>query len=407
MSVWRSVSRILRGNIGILVVTSGIWNVASSLADPYFSLYVLALGGSYFDVGLTSALGNLFMLLPLVFAGSLADFAGRKRMVVNLGFLLAGVYVIFSQAPSWEFLLLGRVFNYLINGFRGPAFSSLLADSTQSEDRALAIALQQRIPQAMMLVSPFIGGLIIDRVGIVTAMRWFYLLTFFTCLVAQFIRRRYLKETLTSPRIDVLTGLRSTMHSLREIPSRVPRQALILIGVNAFLHLALMTSEAYYVIYATSDVIGLSATEWGLVMIVQNTVLIVCTILFSLAADRYGRLKFIVASMLLTPIATALFPLGRNFLDILALRFLFSLCTSMRAASFSALFFDYSPKAYRGRLNAFQRLASRPMVIGGSLLGGYLYQNLDKALPFYVNATVMAVTGLIALMWVKEPRERA
>lgn len=407
MSVWRSVSRILHGNIGVLVVTSGIWNVASSLADPYFSLYVLALGGSYFDVGLTSALGNLFMLIPLVFAGSLADSVGRKRLVVNLGFLLAGIYVIFSQAPTWEFLLLGRVFNYLVNGFRGPAFSSLLADSTRSEDRALAIALQQRIPQAMMLVSPFIGGLFIDRLGIVTAMRWFYLLTFGTCLVAQLLRRRYLQETLTTPRIDVLAGLRSTLRGLRDIPARVPRQALILIGVNAFLHLALMASDAYWVVYATEDVIGLSATEWGLVTLAQNAVLIVCTILFGLAADRYGRYRFIVASMLLTPIATALFPFGRSFLDVLGLRLLFSLCTSMRAATFSALFFDYSPKAYRGRLNAFQRLASRPMVIGGSLLGGYLYQSLAKASPFYLNAAVMAITGLIVLLWVKEPRERA
>ena len=116
--------------------------MASGLANPYFSLYVLALGGSYFEVGLTSAIGNFFMILPLIFAGSLTDIIGRKKIVVYLGFLLSFVYVIFSQAPSWGFLLLGQSLNNLISGFRSPAFSSLVADSTAPDDRVLAIALQ-------------------------------------------------------------------------------------------------------------------------------------------------------------------------------------------------------------------------------------------------------------------------
>lgn len=403
-SFWSRTKRILRGNLGVLIVTTGIWNIAGSLADPYFSLYVLALGGSYFEVGLTSAVGNLFMLMPLVFAGSLADVIGRKRLVVFLGVLLSSIYIIFSQAPSWEFLLLGRALTSLIHGFRDPAFASLVADSTPPEDRVLAIALWQRIPQAMRLASPVVGGIFIDRLGVVTAMRWFYVITFFTCIAAHVLRHMYLTETLTTSEKDVLEGVKTTLTEIKEITSHVPRQALLLIGINAALHLALMTSDSYWVIYATEDVVGLTASQWGLVTIVQDIIMIVFTILFSLVADRYGKFRFVLASLLITPLTIALFPFSQGFTHVLFLRSAFSLSTSLRTATFSAMFIDNSPREFRGRLNALQRFASRPMVVSGSLVGGYLYQTLSKTAPFFVNAVVMSVTGLAFLFLIKEPR---
>jgi AAHS family benzoate transporter-like MFS transporter len=376
--------------------------VASGLADPYFSLYVLALGGSYFEVGLTGAIGSLFMVLPLVVAGSLTDVIGRKKLVVFLGLLLACVYVIFSQAPSWEFLLLAQSLTHLIEGFRSPAFASLVADSTEPEDRVLAIALQQRVPQAMRLISPILGGFIIDRVGLLPAMRGFYLLTFFACLATHLLRHKYLAETFTAGGGSLLAGLKSTLIDLKELPSRVPRQALFLIAINAVLHLALMTSDSYWVIYATGDVVGLTASQWGLVTIVQDIIMIVFTIVFSVAADRYGKSRFILASFLLAPLTITLFPFSRTFTEVLVLCAAFSLFTSLRTATFSALFIDYSPHAFRGRLNAFESVASRPTVIAGSLLGGYLYQNLSKATPFFLNAAIMGGVGAAFFLFIKE-----
>jgi MFS family permease len=405
--VWSRTKRILRGNLGVLILTTGLWNIAGSLADPYFALYVLALGGSYFEVGLTSAVGNLFMLMPLVFAGSLADVIGRKRLVVFLGFLLSSIYIIFSQAPSWEFLLLGTALNALIHGFREPAFASLVADSTPPEDRALAIALWQRIPQAISLASPVVGGVVIDRLGVVTAMRGFYVITCFTCIASHILRYKYLKETLTASKTDILEGVKATLTEIKEIASHVPRQALILIGINAALHLALMTSDSYWVIYATDDVVGLTASQWGLVTLVQNIILIVCTILFSVVADRYGNFRFVLASLLLTPVTIALFPFSQGFTHVLFLRSAYSLSTSLRTATFSAMFIDNSPREFRGRLNALQRFASRPMVVSGSLLGGYLYQTLSKPAPFFFNALVMSATGLAFFILMKGGRRKA
>ena len=67
------------------------------------------------------------------------------------------------------------------------------------------------------------------------------------------------------------------------------------------------------------------------------------------------------------------------------------------------MFVDYSPKVFRGRLNAFQRLASRSMAVFGTLLGGCLYQDFSKAYPFFVNAVAVGATGTAFLLLIKEP----
>jgi len=377
--------------------------MASSLADPYFSLYVLALGGSYFDISLTSAVGNLLMLVPIFFAGALTDVIGRKRLVVFFGFGLTSIYIIFSQAPSWEFLLVGQALNFLINGFRGPAFSAILADSTRPEDRVFALALWQRIPQVMTLISPFIGGLVIDRLGVIQAMRLFYIITFFTCFTAQLLRYKYLKETVTHINRAILGTLKSAIVEIKELPSKIPKQVLYIIVINALLSFAASIPASYWVIYATNDVIGLTASEWGLSTMVHTMIMIVFTILFSFVANKFGRTKNIIVSLLVTPFIIALFPISTNFTEILLLRAALSLAMSLRSASLSAIFIDYSPRLFRGRINALQRLATRPMAVFGSLLGGYLYQDFSKSSPFFVNALVIGAAGITFLLLIKEP----
>jgi MFS family permease len=398
------VSQILKGNLIVLIISASIWNLAESLASPYFSLYILALGGTYFDIGLTNAISSLFMLIPLFLAGPLTDVIGRKKLVVYLGFLITPIFIIFSQAPSWELLLLGRTLHYFIMGFRGPAFSSILADSTKPKDRAFSLALWQRIPQAITLASPFIGGYIIDEIGIIEAMRLFYLITFFACLAAQVIRFWYLEETLPNVNKDVVEQVKSAFREIKEIPSKISKQTLFIIGIRSVLSLAVSVPASYWVIYATR-VAGLTASEWGLTTIVHNLTMIIFSIIFALAADRFGRSKFIIASLLLSPLALAFFSFGNNFSDILLSRTGYSLFVSLRSATLPAIFIDYSPRTFRGRLNAFQRLASRPMAVFGSLVGGYLYQNTSYSSPFFVGAAIMVSCGLSFLALIKEPKK--
>jgi DHA1 family multidrug resistance protein-like MFS transporter len=397
------IADLLRGNLGVIIISSGIWNIALMLAMPYFSLYILSLGGSFFDVSFTNAVGSICMVFPMIFAGTLADIVGRKSIVVYLGFLISLVYFIFSQAPSWEYLVLGQALNFLINGFRVPAFSAILADSTDPRDRALAFALWQRVPQAMTIASPLIGGYIIDILGVVPSIRFFYIIIFFASLIAQIIRLKFLQETLKTERKNIFEELKSALLVLKDIPSKTPKEVTFLIFINSLLSFGLSVPAPFWVIFGTEDVIGLKAFEWGFITIVETVIMIFSTIFFAVAADKYGDKKFIVSSLLLSPLIIALFPYAKNFLEVLAIRSILSLITSLRSAPLSAILTDYSPRIFRGRIYAFQGLFTLTSAGFGNLLGGYFYQNVSKQLPFFTEAIMIIISSVLFIFLIKEP----
>ncbi len=56
---------------------------------PFYSLYVLELGGRHADIGFISAMGAVTRIVPTLFGGYLADALGRKKILYSMSFLLA------------------------------------------------------------------------------------------------------------------------------------------------------------------------------------------------------------------------------------------------------------------------------------------------------------------------------
>lgn len=71
----------LRGNLGVMIVSSGIWTLAGQLVWPFQAIYILHLGGTYYQVGIVTAFGAIAGLIPTLYGGYLADTIGRKKIV--------------------------------------------------------------------------------------------------------------------------------------------------------------------------------------------------------------------------------------------------------------------------------------------------------------------------------------
>lgn len=137
-----SFRELLKGNIGVMIFTSGLWTVAGSLTGPFFSLYVLALGGSYVDVGIIAAVRAVAGIVPHFFGGYLADVIGRKKLLYGMSYLLCLDQLLFAFTPRYDFLIIIVALDSLWGGLREPAFFALVADSTTPKNRAVAYAMQ-------------------------------------------------------------------------------------------------------------------------------------------------------------------------------------------------------------------------------------------------------------------------
>ena len=140
---------------------------------------------------------------------------------------------------------------------------------------------------------------------------------------------------------------------------------------------------------------------------------------FARLADQKGRLKLMMPSMLLTPLAIVAFVYSGNFYQVLVVGVTTTILGRMGAAASQALFTDYSLQEHRGRINALWSvigtvqtfnigtMSGSALGAAGNLLGGYLYGNITRASPLLVEAGLVAGAACVGLLFLKEPTERA
>jgi MFS family permease len=403
----QKIRSAIRGNLGVMIVTTGLWTVAGNLTTPFFALYVLELGGSYVNIGEIFALGAVFRVIPGFLGGYLADKMGRKKIVYTMTYLLASLALIRAFAPSYGWLVVAAVLEAVFMGFRQPSMSSIIGDSTDPENRAMGYALLMVGPQLAGILSPSIIGVMMDRYGVRTAMMWGYVIVFALGTSAAFVRQRHLKETLTVSEDvtlsagsmgDIVDNFKDTVKSLSE-----PFKAFLL--VDFIFTFALGLGDPYYVTYATEGV-KLSASQWGFITSLVLLAHCVTLLLVASPSDEFGRVKFVLASMISWPVTYFLFVYTDSFLAVMVVRIAITLSAAVGQPAWNALLVDFCPKEHRGRFNALTTVIWSLLYGGGNYLGGTLIQDHGVGTPFLVAAAFMSVGALIAVFTLKEPEKR-
>ncbi len=399
----------LRGNIGVLLLSSGLWNIAASMTFPFYALYVLELGGRHIDIGLIFALGAVTRIVPSLFGGYLADALGRKKMLYSLSFLMAVNQLLFAYAPDYRYVYVAFALDSLLGGLRDPAFLSIMADSTTPENRALSIALRQVTPHLFGLLSPYAMGLVIDARGVQPAMRLAYTFTFVMAILASLLRYGYVEETLENGK-----GVEGSLGAAaREILSDfvaafrgLPAGLWTFLLVDFVFTFAWGVAEPFFVTYA-KEVVGLTAAQWGVTTMAFMVAMLVLKPPMARASDIHGRRLFILPCMFLWPVGFLLFGWSGGFHSVLAARLLLAVSSGIGDPAWEALFYDYSPKEYRGRFAAIASVSWSLIWGAGNVVGGAIYQGHSKGLIFYLSAGLLVAGALVAILKVKEPEERA
>jgi len=188
----------------VLTVCRTVWSVSQSIAWPYFSLFVLALGGSAKEIGLITAIGGMAGLILYPVGGYVADRRGRVRLVGLSTFLYAFSILFSAVAWRWEVLALGQFIQGLVT-FYVPAMNAIMADSLPPGQRGIGFATTMAIPGAVGIIMPYVGGHLIDNVyggELLPAMRISYSISFVLGLVVATVRTKFLKETQLGWLID-------------------------------------------------------------------------------------------------------------------------------------------------------------------------------------------------------------
>jgi len=287
-----------------------------------------------------------------------------------------------------------------------PAWHAIVADSLPPEKRTSGIASLQVFSSLPQIAAPLIWGWLIENLGWINGFKGGCLYSIGTSLISASILGLFLRETLKEqskaklglPNSNTLTGFSDVRRSLS-----TSLKALMI--AYAFVMFANGAVGQYYIIYAT-DVIKLTALQWSMIVSLQFLSASVLKVPGAWAADKLGKKKVLIISVLSCAPLALLFTLSSSFAQVLTIMLLLVIAGIYYAPVHEALQADLTPRTMRGRIIAVWSIGSAFGAAPGALVGGWLFQAVSPTIPFYFFTAAELVAVVFLVVGVREPLKK-
>ncbi len=291
----RNIKYYVKGNVGILLLTWFLFAIGNALVMPYFSIYLKMLGANAVDIGLAYSIAMIAQLITIIPGGYLTDVLGRRFLIVMGTWLITIMSFLMVIAPNWQLLTAFYALS-MAAAFYQPALLAILIDSLPQDRYASGILVTSVIPQIPWLILPPIGGLLINKYGLL-GIRLAYLISSIISLIAAVIRQFTIRETLSSKigRITLKELLNSygQLISIANLPSD-----LLMIYVSALLiSIAIMPINTLLPIYVIYE-LRLNTIYWGYLVSLSYAAYIMIGIFLTFYVDRYRNRLFILGTII-------------------------------------------------------------------------------------------------------------
>ena len=384
------------GNFPVIAASTALKSFGSGLINSYVTLYFVELGGSAFSFGLTAALASLIGCICFLLGGLIADYYGRRRIMFIAAFYGGFSALLFAVIKDWR--LFAMV--YIVATFAsisGPASSATVADSIPPKKRAAGIASLQVISSLPVAVALLMGGWIMNEYGVLDGFRLACIFTSAFSFLSALVIFYFLKETLQK-------SDKGKLRDWLKLPHQLSSSLKGLICSYALVAFANGAVASYYILYA-SKVIGLTLLQWAPIASIQFLVTLL-KIPGAWVSDNVGKRKVMIVSLLACAPCAIMFALSRSFLQALISILLVTATGIFYTPVYEALQADLTPKATRGRILALWQLTTSLATIPGTIAGGFLFEAVDPALPFYLFSIAEVIAAFFIISFVQEPEKK-
>jgi MFS family permease len=405
-SVFRGESAVLRGNFLILTLSWAIMYFAIPIPQTYASLYYLSLGADEFLLSVIGFAGSIAIALVQFPGGYLADKHGRRWLVATMTYGLAFGAFFFIIAPSWPFIMLGMIIQSICAVY-GPALMAMVIDSLPPENRGAGYSFQLTVANLVLLPAPLIAQYLTLTFNFDLGMRLAYTVVMVAYFATATLRLK-LKETLppddANNRPKIVEALREYPKSVKEsigVWRKLSKSAFYVFLATISINGMVVSCYTYFVVYATS-VLGITESQWALVIAFMYLTIAIPSILAGLSMDAFGRKRFLILGYLLYIPGMILF-INADFNMLLLAFFFYGLGNMMQLNSYQVLLGDMIPRKLRGTANGCIQFFMYLVQAVLQLVVGVLYAFVSPQLPFLLLAATAVPFAAFIAFKVSEP----
>jgi MFS family permease len=374
----------LRRNLVILLIAIFVIGGGEELWMRFIPKYLQALGASVFVIGLYDALRTLLGAIYAYPGGVLVDRWGHRHAFIAFNIFSIIGYSLVLLIPHWAAIIAGMFLFLSWTCFSLPATFSLVGATLAANRYSMGVGIQSVIKRIPIMVAPFLGGVLIDRFGIINGVRIALAISIALSILTIFVQRRLRDESAT---IFEKKERWNIWRSLRELNAPLRRLLLSDILVRFCERLPF----AWVVIYAM-DYVRVDAKQIGILTTVEMLAATLCIIPASHFADKYGREPFIIVTFIMF----TLFPISllvSNSFALLVVAFAIRGLKEFGDTSRKALIIAHSHPQRRGQMVGAYYLVRDLLVSGGAFIGALLWKFGPAA--NFIGAAALGVAGTI------------
>ena len=394
--------RELKGNPRITVLTEIMFGIPYNLFTPFFSVYMLALGLTDQQIGTVASLGLVLQVFTALLSGAIVDKFGRRLTLLIFDMLCWGVpCLIWAAAQDIRYFVLAAAMNSLWR-VSLTAWTCLMVEDAEERHLVHIWTWIMIFAFCSAFFTP-LGGWVVERFGLIPAVRGLYLFGFVVLTAKFVILYAYSHETVRGVQRMQETRHRSIMSLLGEYRS-VFQQLMHSKPILGALSLMVITN-----IYATvstnfwgvlfTEKLGFSSAQISTYAALRSIIMTVCFFLIGPRLTNLRRFRlplwtgfglFLVSQLLLVvmPPQTVLLLVGSVVLEAVA-----SALVSPMTESLMTLSMESNERA---RVSAMVYVVLIVVISPFGWIAGQL-SAMDRSLPFALNTGLFAIG--ILLVW--------
>ncbi len=378
------LKRSIVGLLGMVVLVG----MGERMAERFLPIYIVALGGGAYIIGVLNAMQNLLGALYSFPGGYLSDHLGTKRALIVFNLTSIVGYLIVILIPNWVAVLIGAVFFLSWSAVSLPATMDLVAKALPKTKRTMGVSMHSLVRRVPMALGPIFGGLLIGAFGERDGVRLAFVAATVMALLA-LIAQQILIEP-DRPR----TGVSAAQFNPFRVFGDMSADLRNLLASDILIRFCEQIPGAFVVLWCMKLIASpVSAFQFGVLTAVEMATAMLVYIPVAHMADRMGKKPFVAVTF----VFFTLFPISLMFahsfvwlVPVFVLRGL----KEFGEPSRKALIMDLAPEGRKAAMFGLYYLI-RDVIVSVAALGGAFLWEVGPQ----VNLIAAGAFGVLGTLW--------
>jgi MFS family permease len=399
--------RELKGNPRITVLTEVMFGIPYNLFNPFFSVYMLALGLTDQQIGSLASLGLVLQVFTALLSGAIVDKFGRRLTLFVTDVLCWSIpCLIWAVAQDFRFFVIAAMMNSLWR-ISNTAWTCLMVEDAEERHLVHIWTWITIFATCSALFAP-LGGQFVKSFGLVPAERGLFIFGFVMLTAKAIVLYVYSHETARGIQRREETRHKSIISLLGEYRSVIAqllhsRTILAALSLMVITNIYTTVSGSFWGVLFTGK-LGFTNAEISTYVALRSVIMTVCFFLLGPRLTNLRRFRlplwtgFVI--FLISQLLLVMMPAHAIALVVVSvvLEGTASALVSPMTESMLALSLESDERA---RVSAMVYVALIVLISPFGWIAGQL-SAMDRALPFALNM-VLFILGIIIVWFIGRP----